>query len=160
MEETKRYIQILIDSLAKKERIMQNLYHATSQQEQLIKQQDFSMDDFQEIMELKEGLLKELEDNDEGFQVIYERVHSVIEKEKQLYVNEIKKMQQSISAITQKSVEIQALEQRNKVRLETYFSNKKKELREGVQGVNTTSNYYKVMSNTQVPASVFLDQKK
>ena len=78
---------------------------------------------------------------------------------KDAYKNQIKRIQELITKVTEKSVSIQAKESRNKKLVEEYFSKKKHEIRQGRQASKTVLNYYKSMSDTSAISSQIMDQK-
>ena len=67
---------------------------------------------------------------DNGFEKLYEKVREEMQTNKELYKDEILQMQGSIRALTEKSMEIQAQEARNKQLMEQKFTSVKKQVRE------------------------------
>lgn len=118
------------------------------------------MEELDANMEQKDGLIQKLTALDDGFETLYERVKEQLSTNKDAYKNQIKRIQELITKVTEKSVSIQAKESRNKKLVEEYFSKKKHEIRQGRQASKTVLNYYKSMSDTSAISSQIMDQKK
>ena len=69
-------------------------------------------------------------------------------------------MQNLIRKVTDLGVEIRALEERNRSKLEVRFADQKKEMRQVKTSNKAASTYYKAMANPQNTDSYFMDQKK
>lgn len=157
---TENYLDILEDSLKQKAVILQNIADCCSKQEALLKQEKFSVEDFDSLVDQKDVLIKQLEKIDEGFDIVYARIKTQIADNKEMYKTQIAGLQQLISLVTEKSVSIQAQEQRNKTMVEQYFSKTRKEMRQGIRSSKAAFDYYKNMSNSNMVSPQFLDQKK
>ena len=80
---------------------------------------------------------------------------------KSLYAEQIRRMQEAISGIMDKSALIQALEERNKRAVEAAFAKERTEISRGKRSLNVAMNYYRNMRggvNTVEPQ--IMDQKK
>lgn len=160
MDYTSNYMDILQEVLQKKQAVLQALLEACWQQQDLVEQDEFDMDAFSAIMEQKDALLVQLEALDEGFEKTYEGVQAELTQNKDRYSGTIRHMQELIRKVTDLGVEIQALEERNRSKLEMEFSGQKKGIRQVKTSTKVASAYYKTMSNAQNADSYFLDQKK
>ena len=69
-------------------------------------------------------------------------------------------MQQMITEITDKSVAIQTLEERNRKAVAEALSNERKELGQGKRSLNVAMNYYRNMSGANVVPPQYMDKKK
>lgn len=154
------YLGILEESLEKKVLVLDEIEDYTAKQERLLKQEKVSMEELDANMEQKDGLIQKLTALDDGFETLYERVKEQLSTNKDAYKDQIKRIQELITKVTEKSVSIQAKESRNKKLVEEYFSNKKHEIRQGRQASKTVLNYYKSMSDTSAISSQIMDQKK
>lgn len=79
---------------------------------------------------------------------------------KELYKEEILQMQNSIRALTEKSMEIQAQEARNKQLMEQKFASVKKQVKEIRSSQKVVNQYYKNMMKKGYVEPHFLDNKK
>ncbi len=154
------YIAMLIDVLKRKDKILQDLILETTKQKDLLLEEDFQLEAFEAILPQKDALIKMLENSDRGFGSLYTKVKAELHINKDKHKAEITQMQELIRQITDKSVQIRALEQNNKSRLEIYMSQKHKEFRDFRISSRTASSYYKNMPGKHTGESVFLDKKK
>lgn len=154
------YIKLLAAALERKASILEDISAVTVKQEQLLGDFSFEIEDFQELMNQKERLLAKLEEADNGFEALYERVKDTLQNNKEMNKEDILHMQKLISRITDKSVKVQALEERNKQKLAQYLVEKKKGIKDFYQQNRSAMNYYKNMTNLSQNESYFLDKKK
>lgn len=160
MSVAKSYMKVLEESLGKKMAVLQSLLEATKRQNILADAEEFNMDEFEVVMEQKESLLEQLTELDQGFETVYRGVERELKDNKELYRSEITNIQGLIRKCTDLSVELQALEERNKTKLSTLFSNQQREIRQVKTSSKAATSYYKSMSGVQGMDSIFLDQKK
>ena len=153
------YVHILIDTLTKKNSLLDKLIQITTMQEEYITLTPPDIDNFETSLNEKETLIEKINEIDEGFEKIYEHVKEEITSNKINHKEDILELQSLIKQVTEKSAKLQALEIRNKKSLEIFFSNKKKEIKDFKQSSKTASNYYKNMMNQQSGESYFLDKK-
>jgi len=162
MAETKgiTYIRMMLDILGKKEISLQALLELTTAQEQLLKQEEFDEDGFSGLIQQKREHLRKIEEFDNGFQSIYNRVAEELQNHKDEYKDQILEMQARITGITDYGVKLTALEEKNKNSLETRFREKKQSIRQFKVSKETANKYYKNMIGMKTGASYFMDQKK
>lgn len=161
MDAMRTYINVLIDTLQKKKKVLEQIILATEQQKFLMQQDSFDETQFMQMMEQKDNLLKELEKLDNGFEQIYERVGLALKHNKELYKEEIISAQQLIQDIMDMSVSIQALEEQNKQRFPVCMTAKRGKIRNFKTSNRAAANYYRNMPNIhQSGQSYFMDQKK
>lgn len=153
------YLHVLEESLIKKNTILDQIYSCSEKQEQLLKEEDFSFENFDQIVEEKDGYVEELTKLDDGFETLYNRVSTQLSENRAKYGQEISRMQKLIAGITEKSVGIQALEARNKASLEQMFQRKRDSLKVNRQSSKAAYDYYKNMNNGSIPVSQYMDQK-
>lgn len=160
MSVAKSYMKVLEESLSKKIAVLQSLLEATKRQSILADAEEFDMDGFETVMEQKDSLLEQLTELDQGFETVYRGVERELKDNKEQYRAEITNIQGLIRKCTDLSVELQALEERNKTKLSAKFSNQQREIRQVKTSTKAASSYYKSMSGGQTVDSIFLDQKK
>lgn len=156
------YIQIMMESLQKKECILTEIIEKNEKQKLVIEAEEFSFEEFDDIIGEKALLIRKLESLDRGFESLYEKIKAELgsEASKAKYRNEIKQMQENIKSITEKSTHIQVQEKRNKQAVEVVFRKEKEKLRAGKVGSEAAINYYKTMNQTKFVSPQFLDKKK
>lgn len=158
---TKQYLNVLIDSLRKKERILSELITKNEEQAEILGKEEFDEAAFDVNSEEKGRLIKQLNPLDEGFEAVFGHVEEELSTEqgRQAYKKEIQQMKDLITSITEKSMTIQAGEQRNKKALENYFSKERERIRSGRTGSKAALNYYNNMKNRTFVPPHFLDSK-
>ena len=156
------YIQIMLESLKKKETILDAISEKNLQQKEVVKAEELSFEAFDRIIDEKADLIEQLDKLDFGFEALYERVKEEIQSEegKVKYRSEIKEMQECIRNITEKSTFIQVQEKRNKQTIEAVFRSEKEKLKSGKVSSRAAVNYYKTMNQTNYVSPQFLDKKK
>lgn len=158
---TDNYVRIMIESLEKKAAKLDEILEKNKEQADILKAGEFSVDAFDHNVGEKAVLIEQLDMLDSGFDSMYEHVKEEITSEegKLKYKNEIKRMQQLISELTEKSVSIQAQESRNKQIVEKIFKNEKEKVRALKLGSKAAIDYYRNMNHTNFIAPQFLDKK-
>ncbi|MBQ7067271.1 MAG: flagellar export chaperone FlgN [Lachnospiraceae bacterium] len=158
---TENYVRIMVESLEKKKAILDEIMEKSKEQTEILKAEEFSVDDFDRNVEEKATLIENLSRLDIGFDRMFEHVKEEITSDsgKEQYRTEIKKMQQLISELTEKSISIQALENRNKQMVETTFKNEREKIKAVKLGSKAAIGYYRNMSKTNFVQPQFLDQK-
>lgn len=154
------YLNILITGLKKKSALLRELLAKTEEQKALFADEVFQETRFMELTEEKSVLLDNLQQQDEGFEVLYQKVGPDLQKEKELYKEEIRTMQSLIREITDLSVALQSLEIRNKSELETFLRNKRGEIRQVKRSRSAAARYYNSMSKVDLVDPQFMDKKK
>ena len=154
------YIAMLKDVLVQKKKLTEEILWVTLEQETALAPELEDMERFDALMEKKEPLLNKLERLDEGFADIYAKVQAALNEQKETYKEEILGMQQLIREITDISVKIQTLEERNRRMFETYLLGRKQQFKTAKKNSRTADAYSKTMSGTPQGESYFMDRRK
>lgn len=154
------YVTILVESLQKKNKILDQIRAANEEQKILLADETLGPEDFEKTIDKKAKLIEELNQLDDGFEQLYERVRPEIELHMELYAVQIEEMQELIREIVAKTMSAQAEETRNKQLIETKFLAVKKQIREVKSSQKAVNTYYKNMMQRGVIDSQFLDRKK
>lgn len=154
------YLQVLEESLEKKMDVLECIEKCSKEQEEILRASEVSMDEFDASIEQKGHLVNEINRLDAGFEQLYQRIGEQLQNDSGKYAGQIRRLQTMIQAVTQKSISIQAQEQRNKKLAEEYFARTKQELRKGRLGSKAAMNYYKSVSNSNYVPPQVLDKKK
>lgn len=157
--ETENYLQIMISSLEKKKKILQDIVDYNVEQERIVTSGEFDGDKFQKNMENKAECIDMLNVLDEGFQSVYDRVKADVEMYKQNYKADIQRLQQLIKEVSALSATIQAQESRNKLQIERKFRELKQETKTAKRSVSMANKYYQNMSRVSSEPQ-FMDSKK
>ncbi len=154
------YINVLADSLQKKQTALQEILKITKQQEELLKIGDFAEEDFLKLVNQKQRYINKIQELDSGFEAIYNRVKVELEAGKEQYRSQITRIQRLIVQVTELGVDIEALEKRNKAQMDKVIEQRQEIIRGKRTNNNGVSNYYRNMLSQQYNQSYFLDQKK
>lgn len=153
------YIQLLIDTLDKKQRVLKELMQITRNQQTIIDSEGFNEDEFLKTIDLKEELIKKLEELDKGFEMVYDRIREELNLNRKDYVSQITSLKELVTSVTDLSIELQALEKRNKTKLETVLVSKRRSIKNARLSNETVASYYKSMSGKPQSESYFYDKK-
>lgn len=154
------YIDIMIQSLERKIQVLDQIIEVNIRQENILEDKKAEIDEFDKCVEEKATLIEQMQQLDSGFEKLFERVSEELKENKTNHVEDIKKLQSRIRKITDKSMEIQAQEARNKdlmVRKFTYVKETAKSLRTNSK---VASQYYKNMMKLNFVDPQFMDNKK
>ncbi|MCM1497398.1 MAG: flagellar protein FlgN [Clostridium sp.] len=154
------YVQVLIDTMVKKEETLRKILDITKQQEVLSKQDEYSSEDMEGTLNEKEIQIARLNYLDEGFQSVYDRVGSEIRNHIDTYREDVLELQDRIRVCTELGNEIMVMEERNRNRFSVLFSKAHAEYSSTKNQANVAQNYFKTMSNSKVMDSYFVDKKQ
>lgn len=144
------YLHIMEESLQKKDALLDKITDVCERQEVLLKEDSFSLEEFDKLMETKGKLAEELSRLDDGFESLYAKVREQLQGDRQQYRNEIRHMQALIRSITDKSNHIQAMEERNRQGMEMQLQRERTRLQKNRQASAAAYNYYKNMSGERI----------
>lgn len=154
------YIDIMIQSLDRKVQVLEQIIEANLRQENILEDARSSIEEFDKVIEEKTVLIEQMQQLDSGFEKLYARVEEELKSNKDCHTEEIRTMQSRIRTITDKSMEIQAQEARNKdlmIRKFAYVKDTAKSLRTNSK---IASQYYKNMMKINYVDPQFMDNKK
>ena len=153
------YIDIMLQSLEKKEVVLDRIIEANVRQEAVLKNPEGDPEEFDETVETKSALIEQLEQLDSGFQKLFDNMKEELDGQRENYAKQIEQMQIHIRSITDKSVQIQAQEARNKDLMTQKFTRIKEMAKQTRASSNMVNQYYKNMSKLNVVDPQFLDDK-
>lgn len=154
------YLDIMEESLRQKSQALDEIILYNKKQEEMLKENTASLEEFDAYVDQKDVLIQKLLKLDDGFENLYEHVKEELNGHREQYVNQIAVMQKLIAQITDKSVQIQAQEARNKVLVEQYVAKQKQELQKSRVNSRKAYDYYQNLSKANVPHSQIMDQKQ
>ena len=103
MEDMANYLQALSDSLDKKIGILDRLAILTDEQRNIATAQTFDDEEFQKTLDEKEELIGKLTRLDTGFQILYDNIKAGLDKNREMYKNDIHAVQSRIKKILDKN---------------------------------------------------------
>ena len=152
--------QILVESLEKKSRILDEIMEENEAQERLFKQEELDMEALDASTDRMGELAEKLELLDEGFESVYDRIRQELIENKSAYRTEIKRMQELIAVITEKVVSINAGRMRNKLQAENRFKKSRQQIGKASSKMKVSQNYYNNMNRLNYVDPQFYDNKK
>ena len=156
----REYIAVLIQSLEKKKNILDRIIEKNKEQSFLFTDASSDPDRLEENMQEKSNLVDQLNQLDEGFQQVYDRIKPILQQQKESYKDEIRSMKQLITEITDRSTTVQTQEYRNRELAVKRFSAVKGNIRQARASNKVASQYYKSMAKLNTIDSQFMDKKK
>lgn len=153
------YMQIMIDSLHKKEEILKKIVVLNDEQAQIASASEFSDEKFYANMESKGDLIEELLKLDEGFNSLFNRIKEEVGDNKSKYAQQIKELQDLIKLVTELGVKVEVQESRNKSLVEKRFAKMKREVANAGRNTKMANTYYK-NQNMIDNQPHFVDNKK
>ena len=152
--------QILVESLEKKSRILDEIIKENEAQEILFKQDQLDMEALDASADRMGELAEKLELLDEGFEAVYDRIRQELIDNKSAYRQEIRRMQELIAEITEKVVGINAARMRNKTQAENQFKKSRQQIGRASSKMKASQNYYNSMNRLNFVDPQFYDNKK
>lgn len=153
-------LQLLIEALEKKERILRQILDKSKIQLNVAEAETLDVERFDKLVDDKASLLDEMVKLDEGFDSTYQRVKDELLTQKDRYKKEIVVLQKLIENGVDLGAQISAAETRTKNKLSVSLARSKKELVQKRVSTKVASDYYKTSNNFKHASSFFLDKKK
>lgn len=160
MENDNVYIQVLIDALKKKKIALEHIKELTQRQSEMLGNPRVDTEEFDVTIDEKNVYLKEINEIDDGFEMIFGRVRENLKANQKDYKEEIKAMQNYIRDITDLAVEIGAMEQRNKQNFQIAMSRERQSIRQRRKSKESVSKYYQNAMQATSSESFYMDKKK
>lgn len=155
------YVNMMVDSLDRKKRILEYILVKTREQENLLKDEEMDPDAFHAIIDEKGEQIDELNKIDEGFDTLFSYVEKEIKENRMTYRKQIEQMQQLIGDVSELGIQIQALEHQNSGHFKVYLANQRKLIRDFNVNSRTTTSYYQNMANVpKTEQSYFFNKTK
>lgn len=154
------YIKILIDSLKDKKECLENLIETNRQFEKIASEDELNQDAFDDNMRKKTKYIKCLDELDDGFTMVYNRVREAIDGNRDSYKEEIGMLKELIKDITDLTVKLQVLEQSNRELFEKRMGSSAGRIKIARTSNKAATSYYKNMTNLSVLEPQFVDKKK
>lgn len=154
------YIDIMIQSLEKKAAVLDQLIELNKQQKLYLQDPNLSPEDFEKNMDRKAALIDRLNQLDSGFEELFVRVRDALHADRGAYALQIKRMQDMIREITEKSNTVRTQEVRNKEQVQRKFADVRKQVKGVRNSQKVVRQYYQNMVKQGGTEPRFLDNKK
>lgn len=160
MEDIQNYLRVLSDTLSQKQTVLSQILEVTKRQEKLGAEDELDEESFSNSVNEKEILIARLNQLDEGFLSVYNRIRQDVIDQGGLYDPEIRRMQEQIKVCVDIGNEIEVLENRNHKKLTAHFDAKKQEYKVKTNANSAAKSYHQTMAGVQYKDPFFMDQKK
>lgn len=161
MDNTGVYVTALLDSLKKKQQVLESLLALTKEQNELLKQDEVDADRFEEIIDEKDGYIKEIVDLNNGFERVFANIGPSLQEQKEQYRSQIVQMQNLIRVVTDQGVALERLERENKEKFTMYLRKNREEIASFNKTNHMANTYHQNMANQHREwQSYFMDSKQ
>ena len=96
MDQTGTYVNIMRESLERKQRYLTEIWKLTNEQSVIATAEKFDEEQFSELVEKKDVLIDNLNEIDKGFSSVYDRVRIEIQRDPVVYRDELLAIQNLI----------------------------------------------------------------
>ena len=150
MDEIQHYIDMLVSVLNKQIAELKTILDITRRQCDIADADVFDEDSFGATLSEKDLAIVRLNELDNGFVSVYNKVRSVIQGSPMLYKKEVENMQILIRQCTDLGNEIRTMELRNKERIDRAFARKKQEYSVKQNVATVVGKYNNTMRNVNM----------
>lgn len=155
-----KYLQILSDSLIAKNKILLELIQESEHQASIVKEDVVDWNAFDESVEKKGALIEKLNQFDDGFEALYNRIREGLNQDRSKYKDQIVEIQKLITQVTESSSTLMATEERNKELVTNRFTVEKKRYKQQRVSSKAANNYYASMNKINYIDPQLMDKKK
>ncbi len=155
-----QYLNSLIEGLKAKENMLDELTVLTEKQQTIVSGEKIDWDAFDAIVDEKSDIIEKLNQNDEGFTAVFDRIKEDLKPQMAKYSSYIEQIKSGIANVTNKSTSLMALEQRTKAKVENAFKRQKKEYNNSKTSSRVATNYYNAMNKMNFVDPQLMDSKK
>ena len=151
---------MLIESQEKKLELLDEVIKLDREQESIITGSTPDMGALDANIDAKGALIEELDKLDEGFESVYAKVRDELNNNKESHKEEIRRLQDLIRSIMEKTAEIEALENRSKINFESFIKRRRHAIKDNKSTLKVANTYAVNMRKINKVDAMFLDGKK
>ena len=157
---TESYLDMMEESLRDKVKVLEDIISENEAQKKILESEvAFDEQSFNEAISRKGELIRRIENLNDGFESLYERVKKELEDNKDKHREKIKTFQNLIREITDLSNSIEAGEKRNRALAQNYFSSSKGQINQSRKSSQAALDYYLTMNKSKITPPQFYDTK-
>lgn len=154
------YVVMLRESLERKVAILDEIIQLNEQQKDILRDANADPDDLEDNIEKKGRLVEELNQLDDGFQILFNEVEAILQKSRSMFAGEIETMKALIEMITDKSTRVSVQEKENYDMAKVKFSDIRTQIQKVKKSQQAVNTYYKNMMKVNYLDPQFMDNKK
>ena len=143
MQEVITTLEILDQGLISKKKSLESILMYTEKQQNILFEEMFDMKAFNTLIKKKQVDINKINQIDDGFIESYKRIQKYIEKHPEMYRKYTQSMQKSLKEISDLSIAITVLEEKNNIKFKDVSKNTKEYIRSFRANKKTVTNYYK-----------------
>ena len=154
------YLELMKDSLLKKEKALASILELTGRQENLLDEAEFAAEAFDGLISKKSLLIEEINKLDEGFALIYKRIADKLKANPAIYRERVEKLQKLIRLLVDRGLEIETAERKNQIKFDMKVSESRRKIKSYNLNSSAVTKYYSNMSGSVGEGTYFIDHKK
>ena len=156
----KQYLNILLDAIEKKDIILTNIQNLVDEQERMLGDKEFSLADYNRLMEQKGKLIEDMNKLDDGFTAVYARISPRLRLDPKPYTEQMIELQRRVNAVSEKTALIQAKEMRIANLVDRMVKSTQPVSNHTISKSDVANKYAQVMKKNVVkPQSIFINKK-
>ncbi|WP_026491776.1 hypothetical protein [Butyrivibrio sp. XPD2002] len=157
---TESYLDMMEDSLRDKIEVLNEIVKENETQKEILESTtEFDEKGFDEAISRKGELIRRVDNLNDGFESLYERVKEELDQNKEKHKERIRIFQDLIRQITDLSNSIEAGEKRNSALAKNYFSVARNKMNQGRKSSQAALDYYLTMNKSKITPPQFYDTK-
>ncbi len=157
---TESYLDMMEDSLRDKIEVLNEIVKENETQKEILESTtEFDEKGFDEAISRKGELIRRVDNLNDGFESLYERVKEELDQNKEIHKERIRIFQDLIRQITDLSNSIEAGEKRNSALAKNYFSVARNKMNQGRKSSQAALDYYLTMNKSKITPPQFYDTK-
>ncbi|MCR5344093.1 MAG: flagellar protein FliT [Butyrivibrio sp.] len=157
---TESYLDMMEDSLRDKIEVLNEIVKENETQKEILERStEFDEKGFDEAISHKGELIRRVDNLNDGFESLYERVKEELDQNKEKHKERIRIFQDLIRQITDLSNSIEAGEKRNSALAKNYFSVARNKMNQGRKSSQAALDYYLTMNKSKITPPQFYDTK-
>nr|WP_044913045.1 hypothetical protein [Butyrivibrio sp. WCE2006] len=157
---TESYLDMMEESLREKIKVLEDIIKENEAQKEILESTvAFDEAGFDEAISRKGELIGRIENLNDGFESLYERVKAELQDNRDKYKEKIAVFQDLIRQITDLSSSIEAGEKRNRALAKSYFSMARDKMNQGRRSSQAALDYYLTMNKSRITPPQFYDTK-
>lgn len=160
MEAINNYLQLMIESLQKKDKVLEDIKAIVLNQAEILSADVIDQTAFDNSMARKSDLINELDRLNDGFEKIYDRIKDALIADKDKYSSYIKQLQSLIATVSEKSILIQTMEERNRAKADSFFKSRQQEIKSLKRSNSVARSYQQTMSGQAYTEAYRFDTNK
>ena len=155
-----QYLTILRESLEKKLNILDEIIRISKIQTELLSKESVDFEEYDRCVDDKDVCIEQIERLDYGFETLFQKVKPELDENRAGYADWIAEAKRLIMEVTDKSVEIQALEARNKQAIDEMIKKSRRGFQQGKRSMEVAKSYHRSMNPVNVASSQYMDKRK